>query len=244
LPLKDGSKMFDLESFMGMINELERVIDYCFEDKMKLVLALTHSSYANECRDERITSNERLEFLGDTVLNMVVSEYIYKNCSYLAEGEMTKFRANVVCERTLAECAQNLSIGKYLLLGKGEENTGGRTRVSILSDAVEALIGAIYIDGGLESARTFILNQLEKTIEKSIQGTIFMDYKTQLQEIIQKTNEHKIAYEIIEEKGPDHSKVFVAQVKVDEKVVGVGEGRTKKEAEQMAAKSSLENINA
>jgi len=100
--------------------------------------------------------------LGDTVLNMVVSEYIYKNCSYLAEGEMTKFRANVVCERTLAECAQNLSIGKYLLLGKGEENTGGRTRVSILSDAVEALIGAIYIDGGLESARTFILNQLEK----------------------------------------------------------------------------------
>ncbi|HOM02611.1 MAG TPA: ribonuclease III [Acetivibrio sp.] len=236
--------MFNLDGFMGRIKELEGVIGYCFEDKMKLVLALTHSSYANECRDDRISSNERLEFLGDTVLNMVVSEYIFTNCSYLAEGEMTKFRANVVCERTLAECAQNISIGKYLLLGKGEENTGGRSRVSILSDAVEALIGAIYIDGGLESARAFILNQLGKTIEESIRGTIFMDYKTQLQEIIQRTNEHKISYEIIEEKGPDHSKVFVAQVKVDEKVVGIGEGRSKKEAEQMAAKSSLKNINA
>lgn len=236
--------MFNLDSFTGRIGEIEGIIDYCFKDKMKLVLALTHSSYANECRDERISSNERLEFLGDTVLNMVVSEYIFTNCSYLAEGEMTKFRANVVCERTLAECAQSINIGKYLLLGRGEENTGGRTRVSILSDAVESLIGAMYIDGGLESARTFILSQLGKSINESIQGAIFMDYKTQLQEIIQKTNDHTIIYEIIEEKGPDHSKMFVSQVKVDEKVLGVGEGRTKKEAEQMAAKSSLKNLEA
>lgn len=234
--------MFNLDTLVERIADFEEIIEYCFNDKMKLVLALTHSSYANECRDDKIISNERLEFLGDTVLNMIVSEHIYTNYSYLAEGEMTKFRANVVCEPSLAKCAKNIDIGSFLLLGKGEENTGGRTRMSILSDAVEALIGAIYIDSGLESARAFVLHQMGKYINESIKGTIFMDYKTQLQEIIQKSNDHRITYEIIEEKGPDHNKVFVSQVKVDEDVVGIGEGRTKKEAEQMAAKSSLNNI--
>jgi ribonuclease-3 len=157
---------------------------------------------------------------------------------------MTKFRANVVCEASLEKCASRLKVGQYLLLGKGEENSGGRNRTSILSDAVEALIGAIYIDGGFENAKKFVLDQMKKIIEESIKGEIFMDYKTQLQEIIQKSNEQTITYEIIGEKGPDHSKVFVSQVKLDNEVIGVGEGRTKKEAEQMAAKASLKKISA
>ncbi|MFZ5986906.1 MAG: ribonuclease III [Bacillota bacterium] len=234
--------MENVDVLMERINNLERVIKYTFKDKKNLALALTHSSYANESKNERLDSNERLEFLGDTVLNMVISENIYNNYSHLTEGEMTKFRANVVCESSLVKCAHNLDIGNYLLLGKGEENTGGRTRSSILSDAVEAIIGAIYIDGGIESAKSFILDHMSKLVCESINGKIFMDYKTQLQEIVQKTNDRKITYEIIEEKGPDHSKVFVSQVKVDDKVLGTGEGRTKKEAEQMAAKSSLRNI--
>ncbi|OPZ89530.1 MAG: Ribonuclease 3 [Firmicutes bacterium ADurb.Bin419] len=147
-----------------------------------------------------------------------------------------------MCEASLENCANKLNIGQFLLLGKGEENTGGRKRTSILSDAVEALIGAIYIDGGFENAKTFILSQMKKFIDDSIKGEIFMDYKTQLQEIIQKSNEQKVTYEIIGEKGPDHSKIFVSQVKLDNKVIGVGEGRTKKEAEQMAAKTSLKKI--
>ncbi|WP_026074002.1 ribonuclease III [Acetivibrio cellulolyticus] len=234
--------MVNRDSLMHNIESFEKIIKYEFKDKDNLVLALTHSSYANEYKSEKLISNERLEFLGDSVLSVVISENIYKNYSHLSEGEMTKFRANVVCEASLENCANNLSIGQYLLLGKGEEITGGRTRTSILSDAMEALIGAIYLDGGLESAKSFVLSQMEKFIDDSIKGEIFMDYKTQLQEIIQKNNDQKVTYEIIDEKGPDHSKIFVSQVKLDDKVIGVGEGRTKKEAEQMAAKTSLKKI--
>ncbi len=234
--------MQNRDSLMQNIAIFEKKIQYSFKNKENLILAWTHSSYANEYKSEKLVSNERLEFLGDSVLSVVISENIYNNYSHLTEGEMTKFRANVVCEASLEKCANRLKVGQYLLLGKGEENSGGRKRTSILSDAVEALIGAIYIDGGFENAKMFVLNQMKKIIDESIKGKIFMDYKTQLQEIIQKSNEQRITYEIIEEKGPDHSKVFVSQVKLDNKVISVGEGRTKKEAEQMAAKASLKKI--
>lgn len=234
--------MLNRKSLLKNIENLEKTIQYTFRNKDNLILALTHSSYANEYKSEKLESNERIEFLGDSVLSVIISENIYKNYSHLSEGEMTKFRANVVCETSLEHCASSLNIGQYLLLGKGEEFTGGRTRTSILSDAMEALIGAIYIDGGFESAKNFVINHMNKYIDESIKGEIFLDYKTQLQEIVQKSNDHKVSYEIIDEKGPDHNKIFVSQVKLDEKVIGKGEGRTKKEAEQMAAKNSLKQI--
>lgn len=221
---------------------IEKSLNYEFKDKRNLILALTHSSYANENKNKKLLSNERLEFLGDTVLNMIISENIYRKYSNLSEGEMTKIRATVVCESSLVKCANKLGIGNYILLGKGEENTGGRTRMSILSDAVEAVIGAIYIDSGIEKAKCFVLDQMGEFVDKSVKGDIFMDYKTQLQEIVQRDGDRKITYEIIDEKGPDHDKIFISQVRVDNNVVGTGKGRTKKEAEQMAAKASLENF--
>ncbi|MGI6777736.1 MAG: ribonuclease III [Acetivibrionales bacterium] len=224
------------------LSELEQIIGYSFNDKNNLILALSHSSFANENKNKSIKSNERLEFLGDAVLNIVISENIFKNYPDLTEGEMTKARANIVCESSLVICANNISIGKYLLLGKGEEVTGGRNRPSILSDAFEALIGAIYIDGGLERAKLFIYRSMENIIEDSISGIIFMDYKTQLQEDVQKNGNEKIHYEIIDEKGPDHNKTFVTQVKIGEDVFGIGVGKSKKESEQNAAKVALRKI--
>lgn len=234
--------MEKFEEITKKIEELEKIIQYTFKNKKNIILALTHSSYANEYKNLKFTSNERLEFLGDTVLNMIISEEIYTKYNDLSEGEMTKFRSNVICETSLAKCAKNLNIGKYLLLGKGEENTGGRYRVSILSDAVEALIGALYLDAGLEMAKNFVLAQMGEMIEKSIKGIIFMDYKTQLQEILQKGNEKRVVYEIIGERGPDHDKVFISQVKIDGKPAGKGKGKTKKEAEQMAAKETIKTL--
>jgi ribonuclease-3 len=234
--------MEKFEEITKKIEELEKIIQYTFKNKKNIILALTHSSYANEYKNKKLTSNERLEFLGDTVLNMIISEEIYTRYNDLSEGEMTKFRSNVICETSLAKCAKNLNIGKYLLLGKGEENTGGRYRVSILSDAVEALIGALYLDAGLEMAKNFVLAQMGEMIEKSIKGIIFMDYKTQLQEILQKGNEKRVVYEIVAEKGPDHDKVFISQVKIDGKPAGKGKGKTKKEAEQMAAKETIKTL--
>ncbi len=234
--------MEKFEEITKKIEELEKIIQYTFKNKKNIILALTHSSYANEYKNKKLTSNERLEFLGDTVLNMIISEEIYTRYNDLSEGEMTKFRSNVICETSLAKCAKNLNIGKYLLLGKGEENTGGRYRVSILSDAVEALIGALYLDAGLEMAKNFVLAQMGEMIEKSIKGIIFMDYKTQLQEILQKGNEKRVVYEIIGERGPDHDKVFISQVKIDGQPAGKGKGKTKKEAEQMAAKETIKTL--
>ena len=234
--------MEKFEEITKKIEELEKIIQYTFKNKKNIILALTHSSYSNEYKNKKLTSNERLEFLGDTVLNMIISEEIYTRYNDLSEGEMTKFRSNVICETSLAKCAKNLNIGKYLLLGKGEENTGGRYRVSILSDAVEALIGALYLDAGLEMAKNFVLAQMGEMIEKSIKGIIFMDYKTQLQEILQKGNEKRVVYEIIGERGPDHDKVFISQVKIDGKPAGKGKGKTKKEAEQMAAKETIKTL--
>lgn len=227
------------KDFASSIAALEDVLRYGYSDSNHLILAMTHSSYANENKHERLSSNERLEFLGDAVLNIIISDFIYKNYSSLSEGELTKARASIVCEPSLAKCANALELGKYLMLGKGEENTGGRTRISILSDAFEAIIGSIYIDGGMEKAREFVLAIMKETITSSINGASFIDYKTQLQEVIQKTGDQKIQYEILEEKGPDHNKLFIVQVKVSDKAMGSGEGKSKKEAEQNAASVAL-----
>ncbi len=231
--------MHKTETLKNSIEILESIINYVYRDKNHLVLALTHSSYANENKGEGLSSNERLEFLGDAVLNIVISDYIYTNLTSLAEGEMTKARASIVCEPSLAKCAGSMQLGKYLLLGKGEEYTGGRTRISILSDAFEAIIGSIYLDGGMEKAKSFILNTMKDIITSSFNGASFVDYKTQLQEIIQKTGDQKIQYEILEEKGPDHNKLFTVQVKVADKILGQGEGKSKKEAEQNAAGAAI-----
>lgn len=231
-----------IESFIKNINEFEGKINYTFKNLSNLFVALTHSSYANENKEAKLKSNERLEFLGDAVLNIVISEKIFTNYSGLAEGELTKMRATIVCEQSLMKCANKIEIGKYLLLGKGEELSGGRTRASILADAMEALIGAIYLDGGLKNAKSFVYALMSQTVEDSGSGMIFMDYKSQLQELIQKTREDKITYEIIDEKGPDHNKIFVSQLKIGLEVFGTGEGKTKKEAEQNAANSALKKI--
>lgn len=235
------SRDFVTENIENM-KDLESVIGYAFKDRKKLLLALTHSSFANEKRNDDLTSNERLEFLGDSVLNIVTSEYIYKNFPSLPEGEMTKTRASIVCEGSLMKCANKIMLGNYLLLGKGEENTGGRTRTSILSDAFEALIGAIYLDSGLKEAGNFIFRTMKELLGDMNNSEVFVDYKTQFQEIIQKTSEQKICYQILKEKGPDHNKVFIAQLSVSDKVYGTGEGRSKKEAEQNAAMAALSKL--
>lgn len=222
------------------IGEFEKIIGYSFNNRNHVLLALTHSSFANEIKSGKVKSNERLEFLGDAVLNIVMSEEIYMRYAQLTEGEMTRVRANVVCETSLTKCANNIGIGHWLLLGKGEELTGGRSRISILSDAFEALIGAIYLDGGMQNAREFVLRQVKQMLEDSANGVIMMDYKTQLQEVVQRNGEKKIVYEVVEEKGPDHNKLFIMQVKVSEAVWGTGEGKSKKEAEQNAARVALE----
>ncbi|MFA6309702.1 MAG: ribonuclease III [Clostridia bacterium] len=230
------------ETFKNKTDEFEKIIDYSFKNKDYLFLALSHSSFANEDKKESLKSNERLEFLGDALLNVVISEKLFNDYKNLAEGDLTKIRANIVCESSLAKCAKNISIGDYLLLGKGEETSGGRRRVSILSDACEALFGAIYCDSGMKEVKKFILKHMKDIIIQSASGNIFYDYKSQLQESVQKNGETVIEYELIDEKGPDHNKLFTVRVKVNENVLGTGNGRTKKEAEMNAAKSALEDI--
>ncbi|MDK2798403.1 MAG: ribonuclease [Clostridiales bacterium] len=220
----------------------QKKIKYKFNNISTLLIAFTHSSYANENRHSNIVSNERLEFLGDAVLNIIISDYIYRHYPELPEGELTRIRASVVCEPSLAQCAQKLNIGKYLLLGKGEEMTGGRERISILSDAFEAILAAIFLDGDLEAARKWALEQLTPTIKAAVQGTAFRDYKTLLQEYIQKSGEERIEYEIVKESGPDHNKEFYVQVKHNHNVIGTGSGKSKKEAEQNAAKHALDKL--
>lgn len=222
------------------IDSIEEKIGYVYKDKKLLILALTHSSYANENRHMMLQSNERIEFLGDAVLDLVISEYLYLNDMNLSEGELTKVRSAIVCEASLAECAMYINLGDYILLGKGEENTGGRNRVSLLCDAFEAVIGSIFLDGGMDSARKFVLEKLSNNINKALSGTFFIDYKTKLQELIQKDGNKKIVYRIVDEKGPDHQKFFAAEVGIENKFIGYGIGRSKKEAEQRAAQSALE----
>ncbi|MCT4606375.1 MAG: ribonuclease III [Marinisporobacter sp.] len=225
-----------------VLKELTEKLDYAFKNVDLLNEALTHSSYANENKKRNIKYNERLEFLGDSVLSIVISDHLYNHLETLQEGELTKIRASIVCEGSLANCSKNLETGQYLLLGKGEEVTGGRERVSILADTFEAIIGAIYLDGGLSKVKRFILNTLRKTIEDAIEGKIFKDYKTYLQEIVQSVNGDKINYEVVNETGPDHNKVFYVHVTIGDQVAGKGSGKSKKEAEQNAAKEALKKV--
>ena len=200
--------------------------------------ALTHTSYANESKKD-VLHNERLEFLGDAVLELVISSYLFDTFPNLPEGELTKARAAVVCETTLAKKALNLQLGEYLLFGKGELTTGGKERASILADAFEALIGAIYLDCGIEQARQFVLVQLKDDLLNIKDGNHIRDYKTLLQELIQAQADNKIRYEIISEAGPDHNKIFDVAVFVNDKILGNGHGKSKKEAAQLAAREAL-----
>lgn len=219
------------------LDQLEQKIHYQFKDISWLELAMTHSSYANEMK-HAIQYNERLEFLGDAVLSIIVSDHLFNNYSS-QEGDLTKLRAAIVCEKSLDVMAQSIDLGKHLRLGKGEEMTGGRERPSILADAFEALISAIYMDGGIEPARNFVLPFVKEMLT-SEDRLSFKDYKTVLQEIIQQNPEEKLTYCLVQEKGPDHDKRFVVEVRLNSNVIGRGEGRSKKNAEQQAAKEALQ----
>ena len=223
---------------MEDIEKFEEILNYKFKDRNLLVQALSHSSYANEKKKSRI-SNERLEFLGDSVLSIVVSQYLFEHLTHIAEGELTKLRASLVCEKSLHIFAKQINLGDYILLGKGEENTGGRERPSILADAFEAVIAAIFLDGGLEAASKHILRFIPEDIHR-LKKPAFNDFKTILQEIVQKNPEEKVEYVLVGEEGPDHDKRFVVEVHLNSNVIGEGIGKSKKEAEQMAAKQALE----
>lgn len=224
---------------MNKLREFQEIIGYQFSDESLLKIALTHSSYSNENKQKKIKYNERLEFLGDSVLSLIVSKYLFENYPKLPEGDLTKARATVVCEHSLWECALSIELGKFLILGKGEEMTGGRTRMSVLADAFEALIAAIYLDGGLDRVREWTLGQLYDTIVSAVNGKMFKDYKTTLQEYVQAKGQSKIEYEVTGESGPDHKKMFMVYVYVDGQVFGMGEGNSKKKAEQIAAQNAL-----
>jgi ribonuclease-3 len=221
--------------------EFQRVISYAFDDITLLNTALTHSSYTAN-KQEVLEHNERLEFLGDSILSMIVSQYIFKTCNHMAEGQLTRIRANIVCEQSLHAAACKINLGKYLAISKGEELTGGRMRPSILADAFEALIAAIYLDGGLGKSKTFVLNTLKSTIKQAIHNKIISDYKSFIQEHIQKTSHGKINYKLLSEAGPDHSKTFEMAIMLDEKILGLGSGNSKKEAQQAAAKDAVEKL--
>ncbi|MBM7623827.1 ribonuclease III [Sporohalobacter salinus] len=224
------------------LEELQSEIEVYFTDLNLLQRALTHKSYANENRDLNLKDNERLEFLGDSVLDIIVSEYMFNRYPNYPEGKLAKMRASVVSAPTLADKAKKLNLGKYLLLGRGEEMTGGRKRSSILADAFEALVGSIYLDQNLETARGFIMKLMKTDIENAEAGEHIRDYKTTLQEIIQKKSNSRPEYNVIEEKGPDHSKEFTVQVKFDNRSLGKGTGSSKKEAQQQAAKNALQKL--
>lgn len=211
---------------------LEQAIGYRFRNKKLLTQALTHSSYANEHRMDKLYCNERLEFLGDAVLEVVSSDFLFHRFPEMPEGNLTKTRASMVCEPTLAYCAREISLGDYLLLGKGEDATGGRMRESVISDALEAVIGAIYLDGGLANAKEFIHRFILNDIEHK---QLFYDSKTILQEIVQAEFKDPLTYELIKEEGPDHNKTFEVCARIGSWEIGRGAGRTKKAAEQLAA---------
>ena len=217
-------------------------INYQFKNERLISTALSHSSYANEHKNEDVECNERLEFLGDAILGFVVGEYIYKKFSLWPEGKLTKLRASVVCETMLSKKGRELGINNALKLGKGEEHTGGRERNSIIADAVESVIGAIYLDGGMDEARKFILNLLVDEINEISSTVHILDAKTTLQEIIQRDSQEPIEYVITSESGPAHCKSFAVEVCHKQRVLGKGVGHGKKEAEQMAAMEAIKAI--
>ncbi|HAS74898.1 MAG TPA: ribonuclease III [Clostridiales bacterium UBA8960] len=218
---------------------LQELMGYKFKDISFLTRAMTHSSYSNENKKEKLKNNERLEFLGDSVLGLIISEYLFSHYLNLEEGQLTKIRAKIVCEASLGSASKALRLGEFMLFGRGEEMTGGRERTSILSDAFEALIAALFLDGGMEEARNFVLRRLSAVIEDAVQGRLFVDYKTRLQEVIQIQKGNRIKYDIVREEGPDHSKIFYTEVKLNDVVIGIGSGHSKKESEQEAAKEGL-----
>ncbi len=225
---------------MKELKEFESIIKYKFNNIETLEKSLTHSSYSNEDKSYNKVNNERLEFLGDAVLSISVSRYIFDKFPDYPEGDLTKLRSQVVCEDTLSMVASELNIGKYMLLGKGEEASGGRDRKSILADAVEAIIAAIYIDGGYRKAESFVLDNLTKYIHHAVKGKIVTDFKSYLQEYYQsKGHTCKIRYVVTKEEGPDHEKVFHVDVVINRVVAGSGSGKSKKLAEQEAAKNAL-----
>ena len=220
-----------------MIKDLEAAIGYRFHNISLLQNALTHSSFANERYHNSLMINERLEFLGDSVLGMVVADYLYRNFPDRPEGELTRMRADMVCERALAEVANRLALGQHLMLGHGEERFGGRNRDSILADAVESVIAASYIDGGMEAAvgfiRKFILCDVPAERLRNA------DYKTALQELVQQKKNQSLSYVLVGESGPDHDKKFIVEVSLNDEVVGCGSGSSKKRAEQEAARAAI-----
>lgn len=218
---------------------LEEIIGYTFQNKSILRQAMTHSSFANEKHLGKLKCNERIEFLGDAVLEIVSSEYLYKEFPDLPEGELTKKRASMVCEPTLALCAREFGLPDFILLGKGEELTGGRSRDSIVSDATEALIGAIYLDGGFANAKEFVMNFILNDMEHK---QLFYDSKTILQELVQEKGPSSVSYHLTGTEGPDHNKLFLVEVRINGEVAGCGQGHTKKAAEQAAAYQAVKSL--
>ena len=223
-----------------MIKDLEEAIGYRFRNITLLQNALTHSSYANERWHDSLKSNERLEFLGDSILGMVVAEYLYKNFPDRPEGELTRMRADMVCEASLAAIADKIDLGTHLLLGHGEERFGGRTRASILADAVESVIAACFLDGGMAAARDFI--QRFVLTDVPVKRLHNVDYKTTLQELVQRKKDQVLSYTLTGESGPDHDKQFCVAVSLNGKTVGEGSGSSKKRAEQAAAQKAIEAL--
>ncbi len=223
------------ETLNTELAELEEKIGYGFKNTDLLKTALTHSSYANESGHKE-KFNERLEFLGDSVLGMIAAEYFFKERADLPEGELTRMRAAMVCEKSLFGFAQEIDLGKYLRLGKGELNSGGNRRPSLLSDAFEAVIAAIYLDGGFDEAKRFVLGFLRKA---DISETVSLDYKSHLQQVVQESPGELLEYYVVGEKGPAHDRVFMVELRLNSNVIATGEGRSKKQAEQAAAKEAL-----
>lgn len=221
------------------IEDIQRIIGYRFNNISLLNMAMTHSSYANDNKMSKTNSNERLEFLGDAVLELVSSEFLFNSYPNKAEGELTKIRASLVSENPLASVAKKIGINECIMLGKGEEITGGRKRASITSDAVEALIGAIYLDGGMEPASKFVIKFIMNDIDEKRR---FYDSKSILQEMVQKYKIGELSYEIISDMGPAHDKIYEAVCKIDEKIVGSGKGKTKKAAQQQAACVAIDKL--
>lgn len=239
------SKKTQLVNKREILDKMQQILHYHYHNSMLLEEALTHSSYANEHRSHEVKDNERLEFLGDAILDLIISDYLFKKYPEMPEGDLSKIRASIVCEGSLAKMAAKMQLGQYIMLGKGEELTGGRDRASISADAFEAITGSLFLDGGFDQAKKFIhetlVNEVEQTesIEK-----LYTDYKTLLQECVQKVSMNPIHYEVVGEEGPDHDKHFYVEVFHEGRSLGKGIGKSKKEAEQDAARKALNLYNS
>lgn len=230
------------EARQAKLNHFVKEYDIPIQDLDILNVALTHTSYANEHKGLEYPTNERLEFLGDTVLDLIIGEYLYLKYLDWSEGELTRAKASIVCESALADCAKRFEIGEYLLLGRGEEMTGGRQRASILADAFEALLGAIYLDNSYAEAKLFVIQHLHPYLQLVDSGNYTHDYKTELQEMLQKDGEVDIFYRLVREEGPDHDKTFYIAIEVNGTAIGQGMGKSKKDAAQQAARMGLKTL--